>query len=96
MSNPTEIDSPVRIAIRDEGEWIRFYMAERHTMKDAVLVATLRRSVAQMPGVFDEFVRFGKALSKIVIEETFGPGTFVAATMEPAPEHERGLHPPQG
>lgn len=31
-------ESPIRIAIREEGEWVNAYIAQRATMADAILM----------------------------------------------------------
>jgi hypothetical protein len=84
--------SPIRIAIRDEGEWINAYVAQRETMAEAILVATLRKSLAEMPGGFDAFKAHVAALGRILVEGALGPGSFLGTTIETAPEHERSGH----
>lgn len=85
-------ESPIRLAIRDEGEWINAYLARRGTMADAILVATLRKSLAEMPGGFDAFKAHCGELARILIEDALGPGALAGLVLEAAPENERSGH----
>jgi hypothetical protein len=85
-------EAPIRLAIRDKGEWIHAYIAKRGTMADAILVATIRKSLAEMPGGFEEFKSHCERLARILIEDSLGPGTLQGLVTEPAPENERSGH----
>jgi hypothetical protein len=86
-----KIVSPMRLAIRDEGDWINVYVAEKETMTGSLKVLAMRRSIAELPGAFDELLAFGERLSRIMVDDIFGAGSFIGTTRDPAPEHERGM-----
>lgn len=45
----------MRIAVRDEGSHIAAYLAKSNTMEGAVLLASLSKTLALVPGVLDEW-----------------------------------------
>lgn len=85
-------ESPIRIAIREEGEWVNAYIAQRETMADAILVATLRTSVAQLPGARAAFLVYVRELARVIVDDALGVGVFKGTELQAAPEHERSGH----
>ena len=77
-----------RLAIREEVLWVNTYYAMPGTMEGAILIASVRRTAAERPGVLDAFKDLGRAIvSEIVFEESgMRP---VWGGEKRAPEHER-------
>ena len=77
-----------RLAIRHEGQNVNAYYAMPGTMKDALLLATVKKPAADMPGVLDSFMALGrKIVGEILFFETGVRPTWGGP--ETAPEHER-------
>jgi hypothetical protein len=81
--------TPIRLALREEGAWINVYLAESGTMEGAILVATLRSSVAHMDGAHEAFQALCCELARIICETSLGPGALAGVEIQPAPENER-------
>jgi hypothetical protein len=85
-------DSPVRLAIRTEGAWINVYFAKSSTMDGAILVATLRATIAEMPGAHEVFLAFVQKVARVIVEDSLGEGACTGIDLQVAPEHERSGH----
>jgi hypothetical protein len=68
---------------------VNAYYAEQHTMQGAVLIGSLRRSLADRPGVFDEWRQFMQERFADLAEEALGVRPAFPDDPVPAPEHER-------
>ena len=77
-----------RLAIRDEGEWINAYYAMPGTMDGSILLASLRRTAADRPGVFDAFKDLGRTIVGEILFEEIGARPAWGGE-DRAPEHER-------
>lgn len=83
MTDPVK---PFRLAFREEGEYVNCYLAHPDTMSEAVLIASLRRAVADH--VWPEYRALMEKWASVTCQEVFGaePAEFIE---ERAPEHER-------
>jgi hypothetical protein len=82
--------TPWRLAIRDQGNFVAAYLAPTGSMDDAVLVATLARTFAMVPGAFDAWKQ---ALTGALVGALSAAGMQVLDVEEHAPpEHERAGH----
>ncbi len=77
-----------RVAIRAEGGDVNAYLASPDTMDDAVLMASIRRSLCDAdPKIFDEWVLLMQSCMTVFCREVLGQEpTF---DIVPAPEHDR-------
>jgi hypothetical protein len=80
--------TPIRLAIRSEGEFVNAYHAETGTMKGALLLGSIRRTLLrQQPDLFDTWKSLmSKAYSQMIEDALSVKPTMIE---EPAPEHER-------
>ena len=84
--------APLRIALREEGEWWNAYVAEPTTMERATKIASIRMGIVQRS---DEHKQAFIALMRNIIEDILAEkGVEVDYWKEPetAPESERGGH----
>lgn len=89
MSDPSR---PIRIAIRAEGDTINAYLAKTGTMEGAQVVASISRSFAVLPGVFDSFrATMEQALTQ-ALKLHLGPDAVHSVETSQAAEHERAGH----
>ena len=66
-------DIKVRIAIREEGDFINAYLAQPGTLKNAVLFASMRRTVAYIDrDVFEKWKRLLTEMLNATMRDTFG------------------------
>lgn len=89
---PTQ--STHRIAVRDEGAFIRAYWAPLTSMDGAEVVATIsREACVQTPQLFDAFLTLAQAMSVTMTHLRLGAHLKVVdvAVMN-APAHEVGGH----
>lgn len=81
---------PFRLAIRDEGNFVACYLARTGTLQDAVLVATLAKTFALVPGAFDAW---RDALTNALVGALQVLGHQVEGVdIQAPPEHERAGH----
>lgn len=83
----TAESSPVRIAMRVEGDQWVAYIAERHTMKNAIEIGRCPMQCVRYPEAKDAFIAYGQAFIKAWLAEQ-GIKTQRFETIS-APEHER-------
>lgn len=92
MSNEDKAVEIFRLAYREEGEFVNCYFArpatEKDAMKDAILLASVRRSVLEEEGMFDCFKLMMQLWISTTTKNIFGvePSHFEES---PAPEHEK-------
>jgi len=87
MSEPL-VRAPWRIAFRSEGEYVNCYFADEHTMEGAILLSSLKRSIAEL-GMFDAWREFMQDAMRAVTKDTLGVACEYPEEPQPAPEHER-------
>jgi hypothetical protein len=78
----------VRLAFRREGEYVNAYLAPPDSMKDAMLLGTMRVAyLEQLPGAWDRW----KQLMSDILKRAIGDrvGETPEMIQEKAPEHER-------
>ena len=77
-----------RIAFRKEGEFVNAYLAQPHTMDDAIFIASVKTTaLSQTPGAFEDYQAL---IQKIVGEGMRAMGvTHDGWIAGPAPENER-------
>jgi hypothetical protein len=81
---------PLRLAIRDEGNFVACYLARTGSLQGAVLVATLSKTFALVPGAFDAW---RVALTDAMVGALQIAGHQVEGVeVETPPEHERAGH----
>ena len=84
------IKPPFRIAMRDEGEWIRVYFADPHTMEGSVEILAIRKTFLDVdhPALRDRLLELvQEGLAKICEDEGLGrPSDWIR---QKAPGHER-------
>lgn len=81
---------PFRLAIRDEGSFVACYLARSGTMEGAVLIATLAKAFAQVPGAFDAWQQ---TLTKALVGALeIGGNKVEGVEISGAPEHEKAGH----
>jgi hypothetical protein len=81
---------PYRLAIRDEGSFVACYLARTGSMDGAVLIATLAKMFAQVPGAFDAWQQ--SLTGALVGALEMGGHKVEAVEVDAAPEHERAGH----
>ncbi len=77
-----------RLALRVEGVWWNAYYAQQGTMEGAILLGSLRMSLARVPKLKTLFMDLMTATVGEAVKETFGLQPTWNAP-EAAPEHER-------
>jgi len=77
-----------RIAFRVEGQWWVAYWAKPDTMIGAIMLGSIRMSVASVPESKAQFIACMKAGLQAALSETTGAKVKNWRT-EAAPEHER-------
>jgi hypothetical protein len=83
------VRAPFRLAIRAEGEFINAYFASIDTMKDAMLLGSIKRVPCDKDrSIFDQWVGVMANVLQLACKEALGEIT-VEMIIEPAPEHER-------
>jgi hypothetical protein len=81
--------APFRIAMREEGEWVRVYLADIGTMEDALELVTIRTALLDVdhPALRDKLLELvQQGVGKICAEEGAEPESWTRMT---APGHER-------
>ena len=88
MNEPL-VPAPVRLAFREEGEYINAYLAYTDSMKDAQLLGSIRKSVCDRERSFFEAFRglMQSAMAYVVADAT--GAELVFGETRAAPEHER-------
>jgi hypothetical protein len=82
---------PVRLALREEGEWWNAYLAQVGTMENAKLIAsTMIGPIQSNPVLKRQFLDFVTAVMKFAIEQSIGSTPVFAE--EDVPESERSGH----
>ncbi len=84
--------SPIRIALRHEGDNVNAYLAQTGTMEGAKLLGSLAVSMASLPGVFDAWQAFWQQASKAAIGALMPDVTVQGFDVREAPEHEKAGH----
>lgn len=82
----------IRMAIRQEGEFIIARLVlPPETLEQAPIVATIRKTAAEMPGVFDAFKDLCTVAVRALIEDVAGIAVSHVELREP-PEDEKVGH----
>lgn len=85
----TDEIKPFRLAFREEGDFVNCYMAFIDSMKDAILLASVRAKVLRAdPEMFGEYQELMKRWATAACNDMFGAGP-TEFIVEVAPEHER-------
>lgn len=79
-----------RVAVRHEGPDINIYAAHVKSMKDAVIIATVKRAVVDSPEGLEAVKTFAKALAECITRDI--GLSYSRMDVEPAPEHEKSGH----
>lgn len=80
--------APFRLAFRSEGDFVNCYYAAADTMKDAMLLASMRRSaLSKTPGAFEQWQKLMQHILSTAVDGALGES--VSFETIPAPEHER-------
>ena len=80
----------VRLALRNEGEFVNAYAALGGTMDGAILMGSLRKTLAADNRVWFRWKSLMTDLFRAVVKDAFGVD--VETVEQPAPEHERAGH----
>lgn len=83
------VRTPFRLAFRSEGDFVNAYYAATDTMKDALLLGSMRKSILnRSPGTWDVWRMLMQDVLAHACDDALGaaPTEFI---MERAPEHER-------
>jgi len=88
MTSSPMVKAPWRLAIRAEGEYVNAYFADEHTMEGAVLLASLKRSIAEA-GMFEPWRLLMQEALAVMVQSATGVRCEYPEEPRPAPEHER-------
>lgn len=83
--------APIRLAMREEGDKVNVYLAQRHTMEGAKLVASFDRGFAYLPGVREHLMELLQTATRSMWEAATGVPVRDIDVSE-APAHERPGH----
>jgi hypothetical protein len=86
--NAPLVKAPWRIAFRSEGEYVNCYFADEHTMEGAMLLGSLKRSLAEL-GAFQPWRELMQEAMRAVTQDALGVACEFPDEPHPAPEHER-------
>lgn len=85
-------DRKIRLAIREEGQFVNAYLAQSDNMAGAFLVGSIAVGLLKMePELFEQFKALMTAAMKTLVEVGVG-GKVLGTFEEPPPEHERAGH----
>jgi hypothetical protein len=82
----------IRMAIREEGDTLvaRIVLPDE-TLEQALTIATIRKTVADLPGVFNQFTELCASAVRSLIENV-GDMRVDRVEIREAPEHEKAGH----
>ena len=85
-------DAPLRIALREEGDWWMAYVARPGTMEGALPIASIRMAIVRQSIEHKE--AFIELMKDIIEDILTGQGVVIEDWSEPqdAPESERSGH----
>jgi hypothetical protein len=75
-----------RLALREEGDFVNAYLASPDGMEGAILIGTLRLSIAQIPPAFADFYRLMAAGISAITEVVTGEAPELREENPPAHE----------
>lgn len=88
-SDEQDIELPIRLALRVEGDYWNAYFAETGTMENAELLGSIRMDRVQSPERKAQFHTFMQDVLADTIEERCGFRPVFPKEATRAPEHER-------
>jgi hypothetical protein len=78
-----------RFALREEGDLVNAYYAMPETMEGAILLFSVKRGAAMLPGVKEKVLALGRQIVGEIIFDVTGTRLSWPNEPQPAPEHER-------
>lgn len=84
----TDPKRPVRIAMRREGDVVNAYWSSTKNMDDKVLLGSMRCTVLDLPGVWDDYQALMAKIG-VALVENIGGLTVEGVEYCDAPEHEK-------
>jgi hypothetical protein len=84
------VELPLRLALREEGEFWNAYFAKQGTMKDAILLGSIRLSLVRAPDRKEQFMALMRGVFADMLKEVTGQRpVWPEPGGRPAPESER-------
>ena len=85
------MQSPIRLALRQEGHMLNAYVADPGTMDGAMLIGSIALRLCQdNPRLRDDFQEIMTQAMLGILRNILGVDTPIGVRVQEAPEHERG------